>query len=100
MGDPRWNLRPHTRTGLWAVATSVLIVIVGVQVGEEGIGVGLSGELRIEVLVPLLQEQVVLVEGLGNRNRWMESDRERERENIKGKERERGRGWSGKSYLP
>lgn len=41
-----------------------LIVVVGVEVSEVGVGVGLAGELRVEVLVPLLQHQVVFVEGL------------------------------------
>lgn len=41
-----------------------LIVVVGVEVSEVGVGVGFPGELRVEVLVPLLQHQVVFVEGL------------------------------------
>lgn len=41
-----------------------LIVVVGVEVSEVGIGVGFPGQLRVEVLVPLLQHQVVFVEGL------------------------------------
>lgn len=41
-----------------------LIVVVGVKVSEVGVGVGFPGELRVEVLVPLLQHQVVFVEGL------------------------------------
>lgn len=41
-----------------------LIVVVGVEVSEVGVGVGFPGELRVEVLVPLLQHKVVFVEGL------------------------------------
>lgn len=41
-----------------------LIVVVGVEVSEVGVGVGFPGELRVKVLVPLLQHQVVFVEGL------------------------------------
>lgn len=41
-----------------------LIVVVGVEVSEVGVGVGFPGKLRVEVLVPLLQHQVVFVESL------------------------------------
>lgn len=41
-----------------------LIVIIGVEVSEVCIGVGLPGELRVEVLISFLQNQIVFVEGL------------------------------------
>lgn len=44
-----------------------LIVIVGVEVGEVCVGIGLPGKLWVEVLISFLQNQIVFVEGL-----WME----------------------------
>lgn len=44
-----------------------LIIIVGVEVGEVCVGVGLPGKLRVKVLISFLQNQIVFVEGL-----WME----------------------------
>lgn len=41
-----------------------LIVIVGVEVGEICVGIGLPGKLWIEVLISFLQNQIVLIEGL------------------------------------
>lgn len=41
-----------------------LIIIVSVEVSEVCVGVGLSGELGVEVLVSFLQDQVVFVESL------------------------------------
>lgn len=43
---------------------SGLIIIVGVEVGEVCVGVGLPGQLGVEVLVSFLQDQVVFVESL------------------------------------
>lgn len=51
------------RSPLWH-GVKGLIVIIGVQVGEVCVGVGLPGKLWVEVLVPFLQNQVVFVEGL------------------------------------
>lgn len=52
------------------MASSCLIVIVGVEVGEVLVGVGLPSELWVEVLLPFLQNQIVFVECLrkGNKN--------------------------------
>lgn len=53
-----------------------LIVIVGVEVGEVCVGICLPGKLWVEVLISFLQDQVVFVEGLGDKkkkkkkNRW------------------------------
>lgn len=52
-----------------------LIVIVGVEVVEVCVGVGLPGKLGIEVFILFLQKQIVFVEGL-----WTEKEGERERE--------------------
>lgn len=41
-----------------------LIVIVGVEVGEVCIGIGLPGKLWVEVLISFLQNQIVFVECL------------------------------------
>lgn len=41
-----------------------LIVIVGVEVGEVCVGVGLPRELWVEVFISFLQNQIVFVEGL------------------------------------
>lgn len=49
-----------------------LIVIVGVEVGEVCVGIGLPGKLWVEVLISFLQNQIVFVEGL-----WMEKKRDR-----------------------
>lgn len=43
---------------------SGLIIVVGVEVGEVCVGVGLPGQLGVEVLVSFLQDQVVFVESL------------------------------------
>lgn len=44
-----------------------LIVIVGVEVGEVCVGVGLPGKLWVEILISFLQNQIVFVEGLERR---------------------------------
>lgn len=41
-----------------------LIVIVGVEVSEICVGIGLPGKLWVEVLISFLQNQIVFVEGL------------------------------------
>lgn len=41
-----------------------LIVIVGVEVGEVCVGIGLPSKLWVEVLISFLQNQIVFVEGL------------------------------------
>lgn len=41
-----------------------LIVVVGVEVGEVCVGVGLPGKLWVEVFISFLQNQIVFVEGL------------------------------------
>lgn len=41
-----------------------LIVVVGVEVGEICVGVGLPGKLWVEVPVSFLQNQIVFVESL------------------------------------
>lgn len=41
-----------------------LIVIVGVEVGEVCVGIGLPGKLWVEVLVSFLQDQIVFIECL------------------------------------
>lgn len=41
-----------------------LIVIVGVEVGEVCVGIGLPGKLWVEVFISFLQNQIVFVEGL------------------------------------
>lgn len=51
-----------------------LIVIVGVEVSEVCVGIGLPGKLWVEVLVSFLQNQIVFVEGL-----WIKWRGERER---------------------
>ena len=58
-----WGLAVCTKGGD-KTPNKVLIVIVGVEIGEVGIGVSLPGQLRVKVLVSFLQDQVVLVEGL------------------------------------
>lgn len=52
-----------------------LIIIVGVEVSEVCVGVGLPGQLGVEVLVSFLQDQVVFVESL--LERWTERERDR-----------------------
>lgn len=49
-----------------------LVIIVGVEVSEVCVGVGLPGQLGVEVLVSFLQDQVVFVESL--LVRWMERE--------------------------
>lgn len=51
-----------------------LIVIVGVEVSEICVGIGLPGKLWVEVLISFLQNQIVFVEGL-----WKKWRGERER---------------------
>lgn len=46
-----------------------LIVIVGVEVGEVCVGICLPGKLWVEVLISFLQDQVVFVEGLGDKKK-------------------------------
>lgn len=46
-----------------------LIVIIGVEVSEVCIGIGLPGKLRVEVLISFLQNQIVFVEGLWTKKR-------------------------------
>lgn len=41
-----------------------LIVIVGVEVGEVCVGIGLPSKLWVEVLISFLQNQIVFVESL------------------------------------
>lgn len=49
-----------------------LIVIVGVEVGEVCVGIGLPGKLWVEVFISFLQNQIVFVEGLRikKKKRW------------------------------
>lgn len=46
-----------------------LIVIVGFEVGEVCVGIGLPGKLWVEVLISFLQNQIVFVEGLWGETR-------------------------------
>lgn len=41
-----------------------LIVIIGVEISEVCVGIGLPGKLWVEVLVSFLQNQIIFVEGL------------------------------------
>lgn len=57
--------RVGVATMVWSVYRRIegLIVIVGVEVGEVCVGIGLPGKLWVEVLISLLQNQIVFVEG-------------------------------------
>lgn len=52
-----------------------LIVVVGVEVGEICVGVGLPGKLWVEVPVSFLQNQIVFVESLWIKRRGEGSQR-------------------------
>lgn len=65
----KWTLGRLSSLRYWTLTCRFksLIVIVGVEVSEVCVGVGLPGELWVEVLVPFLQNQIVFVEGLRNK---------------------------------
>lgn len=65
----KWTLGWLSSLRYWTLTCRFksLIVIVGVEVSEVCVGVGLPGELWVEVLVPFLQNQIVFVEGLRNK---------------------------------
>lgn len=59
-----------------------LIIIVGVEVSEVCVGVGLPGQLGVEVLLSFLQDQVVFVESLLARRMETEGDRRQHRRSV------------------
>lgn len=60
-----------------------LIVIVGVEVGEVCVGVGLPGKLWVEVLISFLQNQIVFVEGLLDEKKKKRMERRKKEESVR-----------------